>query len=168
MRRISGRIPTALLGLAVAMGFPARLHAQTSTQDESAIQQVLSGIDEAWNQGDAKTLASYFTPEAELIDVTGTVHGGRNAIERRNAILLGDMLNGSHLTQELKSIKFLRPDVALVDTDAQLYGYKSLPKGLPATGAVVTAKVRHVMVYDGKWWIVASQFTYVAPPPAPE
>jgi uncharacterized protein (TIGR02246 family) len=168
MRRTSKAVLTALLGLAIGVGLPGLLHAQTSSQDESAVQQVLSGMDEAWNQGDAKTLASYFTPEAELIDVTGTLHGGRNAIERRNSILLGDMLNGSHLTQELRSIKFLRPDVAVVDTNAQLYGYKSLPKGLPTSGAVLTARVRHVMVYNGKWWIVATQFTYVPPPPPPE
>src|SRR5215471_14918435 len=113
MKQTSIELATALLGLAVTMGFPAPLHAQTSTQDESAIQQILSGMDEAWNQGDAKGLANFFTPEAELIDVAGTVHGGRNAIERRNAILLGDMLNGSHLSQELRGIKFLRPDVAV-------------------------------------------------------
>jgi uncharacterized protein (TIGR02246 family) len=168
MRRISKGVPTVLLGLAVTVGFPVPLHSQTSTQDESAIQQVLSGMDEAWNQGDAKALANYFTPEAELIDVAGTIHGGRNAIERRDAILLGDMLNGSHLTQELRTIKFLRPDVAVVDANAQLYGYKSVPKGLPTSGAVLTARVRHVMVYNGKWWIVATQFTYVPPPPPPE
>ena len=168
MRTISNITSTALLGLVVAVGFPVPLHSQTSTQDESAIQQVLSGMDEAWNQGDAKTLASYFTPDAELIDVVGTIHGGRNAIERRDAILLGDMLNGSHLTQELRSIRFLRPDVAVVDANAQLYGYKSVPKGLPTSGAVLTARVRHVMVYNGKWWIVATQFTYVPPPPPPE
>ena len=168
MRTKTKRVPTALLGVAVAVVFPGPLHPQTSTQDESAIQQVLSGMDEAWNQGDAKTLASYFTPDAELIDVAGTIHGGRNAIERRDAILLGDMLNGSHLTQELRTIRFLRPDVAVVDSNAQLYGYKSLPKGLPTAGAVLTARVRHVMVYNGKWWIVATQFTYVPPPPPPE
>jgi hypothetical protein len=52
-------ILTALLCLLVAVGFPAPLHPQTSTQDESAIQQVLSGMAEVWNQGDAKALASF-------------------------------------------------------------------------------------------------------------
>lgn len=156
-----------MLGLAVTVGFPALLHPQTSSQDESAIQQVLSGMDEAWNQGDAKALANYFTPEAELIDVAGTIHGGRNAIERRDAILLGDMLNGSHLTQELRTIKFLRPDVAVVDANAELYGYKSVPKGLP-TWRILTVRVRHVMVYNGRWWIVDTQFTYVPPSPPSE
>ena len=79
------------------------------------------------------------------------------------------MFNGSHLALKMRKIKFLRPDVAVVDTDAELHGYKSLPKGLPASGAVLTARLNHVMVYgNGKWWIVASRNTYVPPPPPPE
>ena len=169
MEPISKGVGTLVLVSAVVVGVSANLHSQTSTQDESAIQQILSGMDDAWNRGDAKAWASCFVPDAELIDVAGTILEGRDAIERRNAVLLGDVFKGSHLAQKLRRLRFLRSDVAVVDADAELYGYQSLPKGLPASGAVLTVRLRYVMVYQNdKWWIVASQNTYVPPPPSPQ
>lgn len=165
MRRVSRGVPIAVLGLTMALGFPTPSHSQTSSQDEDAIRQVISGMDKAWNQGDVKALTQYFTREAEVIDVLGGIHGGRNAIERQNALLLGDMMNGSNLTQDVRRITFLEVNVALVDTDAHLYGYQSLPKAFSGAGNVITVRVRHAMVNaNGKWRIVASQFTYVASP----
>jgi uncharacterized protein (TIGR02246 family) len=169
VRKKTRVVPTVVLGVTMALGFPALSNAQASSQDQDAIRNVVSGMENAWNQGDAKALAQYFTSEAEVIDIMGGIHAGRNAIERQNAVLLGDMFGGSHLSQQVRRTTFLRPEVALVDADAQLYGYKSLPKGFVAAGNVITVRMRHVMVYgDGKWRIVASQFTYVAPPPMPE
>jgi len=79
------------------------------------------------------------------------------------------MLHGSHLTQKLWKIRFLRPEIAVVDVDLELYGYKSLPKGFPTSGAVLSARLKHVMVYAiDRWLIVDSQNTYVPPPPPPE
>jgi len=169
MKHTPREFAIALLGLAMTLGIPALSNSQTSSQDQDAIRQVVSGMDQAWNQGDAGALAKYYTSEAEVIDVMGGIHGGRDAIARRNAILLGDMFSGSGLTQQLRNTNFLRPDVAVVDTDAQIYGYKTLPKAFTASGNVITVRARHVMVYaNGQWRIVASQFTYVVPPPTPQ
>jgi len=155
----------AVLGLAMILTTPVLSYAQTSSQDQDAIRQVVAGMDKAWTQGDAGTLAQYYTPEAEVIDVMGGIHEGRDAIARQNAVLLGDLFSGSGLTQQVRKTNFLRPDVAVVDTDAQLYSFKSLPKPFSASGNVITVRARHVMVYaNGKWRIVASQFTYVMPP----
>jgi uncharacterized protein (TIGR02246 family) len=169
MKRTPGEFAIALLGLAMTLGIPALSNAQTSSQDQDAIRQIVSGMDRAWTQGDARTLAQYYTSEAEVIDVMGGIHEGRDAIERQNAVLLGDSFSGSGLTQQVRKINSLRPDVAVVDTDAQLYSYKSLPKQFSASGNVITVRARHVMIYaNGKWHIVASQFTYVMPPPSSE
>jgi uncharacterized protein (TIGR02246 family) len=166
------RRPTSasmVLGVALSVAFPTVLRSQTSAPNEEGIRSVLSGMDKAWNRGDAKAWAASFSPDAEYVDVAGGVLEGRHRIEAYHAQLLGGMLHGSHLTQNLIKIRFLRPEVAVVDVDAELYGYKSLPKGFPTSGAVLSARVRHVMVYViDRWLIVASQNTYIAPPPPPE
>lgn len=169
MRRILNRVPAVLLGLGLAVAFPVALGCQTSTQSEEGIRNVLSGMEDAWNRGDAKAWARYFSRDAEFVDVAGAILEGRDGIERRHADLLAGMFSGSHLAQKLRRIRFLQPDVAVVDADLEVYGYKSLPRGLPTSGAVLSARLKHIMIYaNGQWWIVASQNTYVPPPPPPE
>ena len=169
MRRIIIRPHAVFFGLALSMAFTASARCQVNSQVEDGIRNVLSGMEEAWNRGDAKAWARYFTRDAEFIDVAGTILDGRDRIERQHAELLGGMLRGSHLTQRLRRIRVLQPEVAIVDADVELYGYQSLPRGFPASGAVLSSRLKHVMVYaNGTWWIVASQNTYVPPPPPPE
>lgn len=169
MRRTLGRVLVVSLGVALSVAFPTALRCQTSTQSDEGIRSVLSGMEEAWNRGDAKTWGGYFARDAEFVDVAGAILEGRDRIEGRHAQLLGDMFNGSHLAQKLRKIRFLQPQIAVVDVDLELYGYKSLPKGFPTSGAVLSARLKHVMVYaNGAWLIVASQSTYVPPPPPPE
>lgn len=169
MRRILGRFPVGFLGVALFVALPEALRCQTSAQNEDGIRSVLSAMEEAWNRGDAKGWAGHFTRDAELVDVAGVILEGRDRIEGRHGQLLGDMFYGSHLTQRPRKIRFLQPDIAIVDVDAELYGYKSLPKGFPTSGAILSARLKHVMVYAvDRWLIVASQSTYVPPPPPPE
>jgi len=169
IRRTLRRVTAVFLGVGLPWAFPAALRCQTSAQNEEGIRSVLSGMEAAWNRGDAKAWAGYFAPDAEYVDVAGTLLEGRDRIEGRHAQLLGDMLHGSHLTQKLWKIRFLRPEIAVVDVDLELYGYKSLPKGFPTSGAVLSARLKHVMVYAiDRWLIVDSQNTYVPPPPPPE
>ncbi len=155
-----------MIGLLVSATQPSPAKPQFSTQDETAIRQILSGMEDAWDRGDAKAWAQYFSRDAELITVTGEVVQGRDGIEERFASLFADVLSGSRLTQKIRVLRLLRPDVAVADTDMELYGYKALPPSMtPPAGVAVAARSKSVMLYvDGKWWIVSSQSTYVPPP----
>ena len=71
---------------------------QTSTPatngDQQAIQQAVTAYCDAFNRGDIQAIASYWAPDAEYTDESGTTHKGRDAIVAlfRKEVLWGIVL----------------------------------------------------------------------------
>jgi uncharacterized protein (TIGR02246 family) len=80
-------------------------------EDERALQEVTAAYARAYNAGDARSLASLFTDDAEMIDEHGGRTGGRPAIES----VFGLMFRrrpGATLTLVPATLRFLGPDAA--------------------------------------------------------
>ncbi len=98
------------------------LHAQESRQsspDEKAIRQAVTAYAEAFTRGNLEQLLVLWDPDAEYIDDSGRVTQGRKAIAdllRKN--LSG--LKGCKLAIDLKSVRLITPEVALLDGQATL------------------------------------------------
>ncbi|GAA3099735.1 SgcJ/EcaC family oxidoreductase [Streptosporangium carneum] len=90
----------------------------TETVDVRQIRELLDRMTEAWNAGDATAYAAQFTEDADYITFFGMHVKGRAAIEEGHRALFDGPLKGSRLTggtgETALSIRFLRPDVALV------------------------------------------------------
>ena len=57
----------------------------------------------------------------------------------------------------VRRIRFVTPDVAIVDIDNEVHGVKAMPAGIavPADGVVKTQLMEVFVRRNGEWWIEA-------------
>ncbi|HEV2306077.1 MAG TPA: SgcJ/EcaC family oxidoreductase [Candidatus Acidoferrales bacterium] len=99
-------------------------------KDRVAIEQTLERFLDAWNKHDAHAFAMTFTEDADFTNVTGVHAQGRANVETFHARVFATLFKDSHQTAQIRSIRFLTPDLASVDVDWQMTG-AILPNGTP-------------------------------------
>lgn len=120
-------MPRAIILLLIAVGIvAAQEHSET---DERAIGVVAGRFMDAWNRHDAHALAALFGEDADFTNVRGTHVRGRTGMVEFLAPLFSGAYKESHLTGRLRSIRFLKPDIALADIDWEMTGATN-PGGL--------------------------------------
>jgi len=145
------------LTLLLASGFAARSWAAGPDGKEAAIRKVIDAQVEAWNRGDAKAHAADCREGILFTNILGATYDTCAAFEERHAVIFSSLFAGSRLSVTVKGLRFPRPDVALVDLENVLTGYKSLPPGVRAAadGSLKT-RMLQVLVEDGGRWRVAA------------
>jgi uncharacterized protein (TIGR02246 family) len=126
---------------------------------EKQVLEVLDGVVEAWNAGDAAAYGRLFTEDATYVTFFGVNMPGRAAIEAGHRALFEGPLKGSKLAGGGKpEIRFVRPGVALVlSGGGRSLGGESGPASM----------VSYVLVKeDVGWLITAFQNTRVSDPRA--
>jgi uncharacterized protein (TIGR02246 family) len=99
--------------------------------DIAAINAVLTDRFLAgWNAHDAHVFASAFAEDADFTNVRGVSVSGRYQIEVFHAQAFQKLFMHSHQTAEVKKIRFLNPDVAVVDVRGEMSGALT-PDGNP-------------------------------------
>jgi uncharacterized protein (TIGR02246 family) len=141
---------------------------ETASVNEVAIQKIISDGTEAWNRGDAKAYSQNFQEEGGFTNVLVMVFYGRRDFEHRHAELFSTIFKGSALAQSIRKIRFLRPDVAVVDVDTEMTGYTKMPPGVQAVpDGILRTRLQEVLVKEnGCWWIAAYHNVDVKPLPA--
>ncbi|MEQ9443863.1 MAG: SgcJ/EcaC family oxidoreductase [Cyclobacteriaceae bacterium] len=109
---------------------------------------------EAWNQRDAKKIASLFDPEAEFINVTGLWWHQRKAIERAHDYGLRTIFNQSTLTIVKTKVRLLTDTVATVHAKMKLTG-QTPTKEVPHPGIRQTI-FTFVVHWQGQRWSCAA------------
>jgi uncharacterized protein (TIGR02246 family) len=82
--------------------------------DETAIRQLFTRLEEAWNAGDATAYGECFTPDSDYITFDGSHVQGRDANADAHRKLFETFLKGSKLTGQISDLRFLSPDVAVL------------------------------------------------------
>lgn len=90
------------------------LFAQNNTKDEIAIKKVIQQQGDARNKYDWETLSSYFTDDGILINPVGQFWKGRNEILAHLKLLSACCLEPTSAKSDVKDIRFLKPDIAIV------------------------------------------------------
>jgi uncharacterized protein (TIGR02246 family) len=85
------------------------------TQEEDAIRRWVRDYTDAWNRHDAKALALLFAEDANLVGGSGGVISGRHHIEEVMAEEHATSLKGRNLAVTIEEIRFLKPDLAVVN-----------------------------------------------------
>ena len=110
-----------LLGsLAVAL-LVAPVRAQDRAADETAIRNRVAALTNALNRRDAAAFAALFTADADVIVLEGARTQGRAAIQAANAKAMAAAPN-ERATITPTEIRFIGPDIAIVNTDARFTG----------------------------------------------
>ena len=116
-------LPTLAAFLAaIGMAIPQQPATQNEDQDRAAISQFLDRFLDAWNKHDVHAFALLFAEDADFTNVAGTHAQGRAAIEAFHTTPFATMFKDSHQTAKIRSIRFLRLDLAAVDVDWELTG----------------------------------------------
>ena len=145
-----------LIALIIGLGI-ARGDGSSQANEEAQIRKIVSEEENAWNRGDAKAYGSRFAEEGGFTNVLGSVYYGRRAFEERHATVFATVFKGTSLRMTVQKIRFIRPDIAIVDIDTEMTGFKKLPSGIhAASGGVLRTRLQQVMSKDsGDWWIVS-------------
>ena len=149
----------SLLSLAVAFAIgcgTSPTGAAESDPQEAAITKTAEAFVEAFQKGDAKAVASFWTPDGDYVDPSGRVLSGRPAIEKDFAELFAEN-KGLKLRIEVASLKFPTPDTAVEDGITAVLA--------PDGTAPSRARYSNFFVKKDGQWLLASvrEATYVAP-----
>ncbi len=104
-----------------------------------------------WNDHDAHVFASAFAEDADFTNDRGVSAVGRYLIEQLHAQVFQKMFSKSHLSVEVKKIRFLKPDVAVVDVRWEMTGSLTAD-GLPAPNR--TGLLDLVFTTSGGPWFI--------------
>lgn len=109
-----------LMVLAMVLFGSAGIRARSANDSSDAqVRELVDRFAQAMNEKDAKALGSLFARDGEFTNPVGMSEKGRTAIEQFHAKLFEEGNRPSFAHAHLKllntSIRFLRPDVAVVD-----------------------------------------------------
>lgn len=138
---------------------PAEAAAQPERKLDPAEEEILKNADafvQAFNKGDAKALAQFWTEKGEFTDAGGHKMSGREAIEKAFRELFEEH-KGIQLRIEVESMKFLTADVAIEEGISAVI----TPDGVPPNQVHYTNT--HIKK-DGKWLLESVKTTPYAPP----
>lgn len=80
--------------------------------DEESIQKMVRQFEAAWNRYDSAGIGALFAEDANFIQIFGGQLDGRAAIEASHRHIFDTIYKNSDARFVLRSIRFLRPDVA--------------------------------------------------------
>lgn len=125
--------------------------------EEALIRKVVDAEEDAWNRGDAKAFAARFQEEGSFTDVFGAVSRSRAELEKRQVEFFTSLFKGSRLALKVRKVRFLRPDVAIVEIDTEVSGFRKLPPVVYVDAEkVLRTRLQQVMVKTGTDWMVAA------------
>ena len=125
--------------------------------EEPLIRKAVDAEEDAWNRADTRAFAERFQEEASMTDVPGAVSRGCTEIERRQSELFSSYFKGSRLALKVRKIRLLKPDVALVEIDAEVSRFHKAPPAVFVDAEkVIRTRLLQVMVKSGSEWTISS------------
>jgi uncharacterized protein (TIGR02246 family) len=139
----------------------AAVFAQTApkqSEDETGVREIVRQMESGWNAHDGKAFAAPFAADADYVVVNGMHVKGRDAIDKGHAEIFATVYKDSRNTATVKSVRFVRKDVAVVHVEWNL---EFRIGGEAKKGHALSTMI---MTKDGgKWSIAAFQNTPIQP-----
>ena len=137
-----------------------------SAADKQAIESILQNEDASWVKGDGIAYSKSFAAEGTFTNIRGEFFIGKKPFEDRHVEIFNTIFKGTTLTHNVASLKFLKPDVAVVETISWVSGFGSQPPPriiLDAKGRLVTRLVQVLMKEGDEWKIFCYHNVAVGP-----
>jgi uncharacterized protein (TIGR02246 family) len=133
--------------------------AANHSADEAAVRALYQQLMDGWNQGSGDAFAAVFTEDGDLVAFDGTHFKGRQEIAPFHQQLFDKWLKGSRLVGQVKDVRFLSPDIALMHAvGGTVMRGKSEPS--PERDSIQTLLATR---QDDEWRLAASQNTRLHP-----
>lgn len=153
-----------IFALAVQLG------AQPSA-DERAIRDIVADENATWNKGDAVGYSRHFADAGTFTNIRGQFFTGHEPFLKQHQVIFEGIFKNTTLSQDVVSLKFIRPDVAIVETLSAVAGMTQAPPGVTRDekGRLRTRLLQVLAKENGIWKIVAYHNVDVKPgTPVPE
>jgi uncharacterized protein (TIGR02246 family) len=145
-----------LLVLALVLVATVAAYPQASP-DEIAIRNIIQEEITAWNAGDAAAYSRHFAADGTFTNIRGQFFTGREAFIERHDYIFKGPFHGSTLKQDVVSLKFVRPDVAMVEVLTSVTGIQKLSPGTNTDDkGRLRTRLLQVMVKDKSEWKIAA------------
>ena len=146
----------AVLAVAGATGISnARSDSGTAAED-AAIRQVVAGISGGWNHHDAKAMCSALADDVQWVNWRGEVLHSRKEVEQQHATLFAGLYKATHRSDDVRSIRYLTPELASVDDYWSMTGAKTREG---ADWPYRAGYVNYLMARRGAAWVVIVSHT---------
>lgn len=143
-------------GLFLAIGnIPAQQGGGTGKQGTGVSKRAQAFID-AFNKGDAKAVAGFWTPDGDYTDQVGRKFKGRAALEGLYKKVFAEG-KGAKLAVHVGSHRAVTPDVAIEEGITEV---TPVDGGLPTAAAFTAVLVKK----DGEWYFESVHETIARPP----
>jgi uncharacterized protein (TIGR02246 family) len=125
----------------------------------------MTGLADAWNRGDARAYGARYRADGTFTNVNGAFYGGREEFIRRHEEIFRGYLEGSTLGLAIRQLRFVRPDVAVLDIDTSLAGVRAHPPAVQPgpDGMLHTCLLMVLVKEDDSWWITAYHNVWRSP-----
>ena len=152
---MSYRLFIPIIALATQLG-------AQQARDEAAIRQIVDNETATWNKGDAVGYSRDYAPTGTFTNIRGQYFEGYPAFLKQHQVIFDGIFKGSALKQDIVALRFIRPDVAVVETLATVSGGQT-PPGVATdqNGAFHTRLMQILTKKSGVWKIVAYHNTDV-------
>jgi uncharacterized protein (TIGR02246 family) len=160
-----------LFGLAIGV-LASQLGARATT-DETAIRSIVEDEIVTWNEGDAVAYSRHFATDGTFTNITGQFFTGYEAFLKQHEVIFAGRFRQTRLQQDIVSLKFVRPDVAVVEVLTSVTGVVAAELA-PGTGGDAKGRLRtrllQVVVKQGEEWKVVAYHNVDVTPgiPLPE
>ena len=149
--KLSGQVLYVSLLLA-SVGCARIASAAQQDEDRAAIAKSVQNYMDSWNTHDVHAVAMLYAVDCDFVNNFGDVTHGRDGMEKTFGPFMSGPYSATVQTGTVRSVRFLKPDVAAVDVDWQMTGAKN-PDGSPRP----TRKGIHSLIMtrqsDGAWLI---------------
>ena len=139
--------------------FTMTTNAQTP-QDDAQIKSLVQTVEDGWTKKDGNLFAKPFAENADYVVINGMHIKGRPAIAGGHQAIFDSFYKETFIKNEVKSIRYLRPDIAVVHVDAHMTG--------KSNGQNVDRKARMTLTMEktaAGWQIDAFQNTQIEEQP---
>ena len=123
-------------------------------ENNHSIYEVVRHLEEAWNSSDSQRFAAIFQEDADYITIFGLHYNGRELVDANHRRIFDTLYKESRSRFSIESVRFVRPDVVVVFTKAELE-LKS--------GETICSRPTLMLTKDsGKWQVAVLQNTVVS------
>jgi uncharacterized protein (TIGR02246 family) len=124
---------------------------------EAPIRAIVAAQAAAWTAGDGTAYAKDLAPGASFTNLFGMVLYGAPAFAERHRQILATFYKGTTKHHAIRRIRFVTPDVAIVDIDNEVRGVTAMPAGIPVPpDGIIRTQLMEVFVRRGdQWWVEA-------------
>ena len=116
--------------------------------DEAALRESVKQMETGWNTKSGALFAKPFAEDADYVVINGMYIKGRKVIETGHQQIFDTIYKDTKIELNVKQIRFLRPDVAVVHVSGHRTG--------PAKEHVQEAFLTLVMTKEKQGWTIAA------------